>query len=505
MNIDTCASRAAASQVNDSMVEDMVSKLIGLAGRYKQHNHRLLFYFADDIKRIALEILSGNRARKEYPMLNLARQCYLQAITYGGLLHCDRYFHHLQRGTADQPPVKAIHLENYAEPEFVLALESSVPMFPQNVDHKVEREAKVKQRWNHFWGEALHNCPGPILFQPLTCPLFRYFDFQLDNVPRYLFRTFDPKSFGRSNEDVIASPASENRTASNKFDIFSLNKDMAMSMLDRHLNPWAVKDYEMQPPDNFMSWTSSLLYAIQYALYRRYHYGCASDEIKICVIDTKKFQQGQFIHAKRLLKAYYDLVKQVDMRQNFGTRLLLYIYQNGEYLSQGSIDLRGRSCVASLAGLEESGLYSLYPEFAVPERQSKWAVTTARLRKLWTEQDVSTYRELETALLLARACFAGFDVLDIAIIFLSFKKRKLKQVRTAENQQHRQGFGKDIPDWGRKPQEVRQYLAALHVFQPIPRTIDESTEEIYPEIGNITVEADRRLFRALLKCFPALS
>jgi len=87
--------------------------------------------------------------------------------------------------------------------------------------------------------------------------------------------------------------------------------------------------------------------------------------------------------------------------------------------------------VTSLAALEESGLYSLYPEFAVPHRQAKWAITTAHLRKLWIEQRVfsSTYKELEVALSLARTCFVGFNVLEIAIIFLSFKRRKLKRVR----------------------------------------------------------------------------
>ncbi|KAL4876852.1 hypothetical protein BJY04DRAFT_210357 [Aspergillus karnatakaensis] len=338
-----------------------------------------------------------------------------------------------------------------------------------------EQKAKVKQRWVIFWSTVLQNCPGPILFEPSTCPLVSPFDFHLDRVPRYLFLTFDQRSSGQSNEEVVASPASTAKTINSKLDIFSLDKDIATAMLERHLNPWEIKDYERRPP-------------VQYALYRRHRYGCTSHEIKICVIDTRLSPLGQFVPARRLLQAYYTLVKRVDMRHHFGTRLLLYIYQNGEYLSQGSINHKGRSCVVSLAVLETSGLYSLYPEFAVPERQAKWAITTAHLRKMWTEQHISSYREIEMALSLAQTCFVGFSVLDIAIILLSFKRRKLKRVRIE----------------GRKPQEVRQYLAAMHVLDSIPPVLNRSTEDVYPGILIVKLDTGKEVIQDLLNCFSVL-
>lgn len=404
MATDGDASGAPGSQADESMVEPMIVRVIELAGHHKQDNKELLVYFADDLKEIALTVMSADGEKPGNPMLSLARQCYLQATTHEGILHCDRYFSDLPQGHD----------------------------LSSRTDCKSQCKTTIEQRWILLWSEALHNCPGPALFEPHLSPLFSSFDFGLDKIPRYLFRTYDRKSFGRSDEDVMASPASKDGLLNSKLDIFSLNKDLAMSIVDRHMNPWFVKDYWRQPPDNFMSWTSSLLYAVQYALYRRYHHGCTSEEIKICVIDTTAFQKGQFIHAKRLLKAYYDRVKRVDMRQSFSTRLLVYIYQNGEFLSQGALSHQSKSCVMSLAGLERSGLYSLYPELAIVEGQSKWAVTTAHLRKLWTEQYISTYEELETALLLARACFVGFDVLDLAIMVLSFRRRKLKQVTCGE-------------------------------------------------------------------------
>jgi len=170
-----------------------------------------------------------------------------------------------------------------------------------------------------------------------------------------------------------------------------------------------------------------------------------------------------------------------------------------------------------LAALEQSGLYSLYPEFAAPDRQSKWAVTTAHFRKLWTEQHVSTtYGELEAALSLARTCFVGVNILEMAVMFLSFKRRKLRRVRGGK-ESLRSIYTyitfsnvKDclqslhIPEWGRKPQEVRQYLAALHLLYPSPAVFDGSTEAKLCNTDSGSAEQESGLIQGLLRCFSVL-
>lgn len=95
-----------ANTVHDSKADAMVSKLIGFADCHKQDNCALLFYFADDLKRIALEILGHSGLRPECEMVALARQCRHQALTHGGLLHCDRFFNHVRQGTLHQSPMK---------------------------------------------------------------------------------------------------------------------------------------------------------------------------------------------------------------------------------------------------------------------------------------------------------------------------------------------------------------------------------------------------------------
>ncbi|KAL3456234.1 hypothetical protein BJX64DRAFT_294283 [Aspergillus heterothallicus] len=463
---------AGTKAVDDSMVEAMIWKLLSHGARHKRRNRRLLSCFVREIKGIAFEVLAGNTGRiDEASILQLARRCYQEASTAGGRLHCDHHLerHHQYRAGYADSKVTALDSPANTQPIRVLEMPAALSEC-QDVQQMFKTTAKLQKRWERFWSKVLLDCPGLVLFDPLPGSLFGSYDFQLDQIPRYLFRTFDHKSFGRTDEDIVSSTACEGQKPLSKFDIFSLDKNLAMSIVDRHMNPWAVKDYEKQPPDNFMSWTSSLLYAVQYTLYRRHHYGCSSEQIQICVVDTTKFPRGQFIHAKRLLHAYYKLVKGIDMRHSISTRLLVYIYQNGEYLSQGSFQHSHGSCVVSLANLEASGLYSLYPEFTAPGHQAKWGVTTAYFRKLWMDRGAAaTRRELDTALSLAMACFPGFDVLEMAIIVLSFKRRLLNPAQNlngAGMPGHTGHVEKDIPEWGRKPQEVRQYLAALNVLHP---------------------------------------
>lgn len=140
-----------------------------------------------------------------------------------------------------------------------------------------------------------------------------------------------------------------------------------------------------------MSWTSSLLFAIQYAIWRCHKFGCDSADIKICVVDTRKFPHKQFAQDKWLLQVYRHVVAQVggETRKFSRFRLDDERYYNGEYLSQGSVNHVGRSCVVSLKTLKESGLYGLYPEFADTQGMDKACARTASGLVYRTKNDPS--------------------------------------------------------------------------------------------------------------------
>lgn len=180
--------------------------------------------------------------------------------------------------------------------------------------------------------------------------------------------------------------------------------------------------------DNLISWSSSLLFVIQYAIWRCHnsHHGDPA-KVEICMVDTRKFPHGQFVRDMSLLRAYRE-APEVDekMRSFFNFRLKSAYFDNGEYLSQGVLHHTGRSSVVSLAQLIQAGLHDLYPQFADPGGMDRWTKRVGSLRSRWSIEQTTTQRDIQKAVEIARACFRSFDACDVALLLLSFKNRKLR-------------------------------------------------------------------------------
>ena len=112
-----------------------------------------------------------------------------------------------------------------------------------------------------------------------------------------------------------------------------------------------------------MSWSSSLLFVIQCAVWRCHHRRCGEDEVKICAVDTRKSTRGQFARDMALLRAYRQIAKH-DERTNkfFDFRLNREDYDNGDFLSHGQVYCKGRSSIVSLNQFIKAGLYNPYLE-----------------------------------------------------------------------------------------------------------------------------------------------
>jgi hypothetical protein len=99
-------------------------------------------------------------------------------------------------------------------------------------------------------------------------------------------------------------------------------------------------------------------------------------------------------------------------------------YYNGEHLSQGTINHRGRSSVFSLQNLIDFGLCELYPKFGDLEGRKGWPHRVRALRSMWAIPRITTPQDIRLATQLAQSCFQGMPKLDIALIFLTFRNRK---------------------------------------------------------------------------------
>ena len=130
----------------------------------------------------------------------------------------------------------------------------------------------------------------------------------LDNIPRYLFRVASPRSNGNTNEIWVRSESAHWNKSSSTEDTFSnldsKKRTEIAQTLNLHLRWWR----NGSNVDNFVSWTSSLLFAIQYIYYRHLSHkdGSGLADIKLYIIDTMQFPEGTFIRDLDVIDAFCE-------------------------------------------------------------------------------------------------------------------------------------------------------------------------------------------------------
>jgi hypothetical protein len=143
--------------------------------------------------------------------------------------------------------------------------------------------------------------PEYLLFNPIGDKLWLREKF--DDIPCYLFRVLTPNSESTTDRFWVKSKDAKYSSANSRVDILSRshNRQVA-SMLNRHLRWWG-KDEDL---DNLVSWTSSLLFALQYIFYRHVDSrdGSSLDRIHLCVVDTASFPKGVFLRDMDLIDTY---------------------------------------------------------------------------------------------------------------------------------------------------------------------------------------------------------
>ncbi|KAJ6441760.1 hypothetical protein O9K51_05311 [Purpureocillium lavendulum] len=390
-------------------------------------------------------------------------------------------------------------------------------------DNRTRRRLENRHAWIGFWERALRRCHGgPTLFYPPSATPGLEADLRLDDVPRFLFRAYDGGSAGFNSESVVKSPASVSDATTtgsgsgsgsygrSRTDLLALGRRRAADLLHAHMTRPPVllllddgsssnssdDGGGEDDPDNLVSWSSSLLCAIQHAAWRCRTQGLDPGEARVCAVDTRRFPRGQFARDAQLLRAYGDVVsgpwgepysemfldaglgpyddddggggggggsndetewwedgneeeedgdeREERERRRRRRRRRSRANDNGRYLSQGAVNIEGRSCTTSLRDLEAAGLYRLYPELVSDAALPPWPSWTKRVRQLrarWSSPSLSSpslwlgrrwYRtntdDVRTALALARSCFAGFEAVDVvALLLLCFKDRELRQ------------------------------------------------------------------------------
>ncbi|GIJ99500.1 hypothetical protein Aspvir_001632 [Aspergillus viridinutans] len=234
--------------------------------------------------------------------------------------------------------------------------------------------------------------------------------------PRYLFRVHAPYSAGESSANSVRSPAALYNHPEQADDLFVLDPSSAAESLKNHLY-WRCDDR-----CNLMSWTTSLLFALQYGLHRHRTDDDhpAFEDIFLLMIDTRAFPERTFIKDLEVVSAldthdgYWD-----DYLTLRGTGYF------GEYLSQGALDINGKCVQVSFQTLIDLGLFELLPPLAVEAEWEKWARRVIELRRPFYRREVwiPTPDEVRTTVQLARHGFGGRWTFPIAAMLLALRPR----------------------------------------------------------------------------------
>ncbi|KAK4065962.1 uncharacterized protein Triagg1_8271 [Trichoderma aggressivum f. europaeum] len=285
---------------------------------------------------------------------------------------------------------------------------------------------------------------------------------KLHDTPRYLFRVFSDASAGENSSECMKSVDALDDIFT---DIFARDAFTVALTLNEHLR-WQPKSYG----DPFISWTTSLLVAIQYAIYKHKTECAALSTIHLCIIDTTLFPDGVFLKDLDLIEEFQDKVPdhypviskgaQYDWKgrglnnirelRNKQHKDYSGVYYFGEYLSQGQTNIKDRSCTVSCDKIINNSLFTFMPQFKVEieNRTLLWANAVIKLRQPFydTEQE-GVYNSDFTDSMLIAFDFHTTWFLPMLANILALKPR------TASNPRIISQISKGFPD------QVIQHLA----------------------------------------------
>lgn len=226
-------------------------------------------------------------------------------------------------------------------------------------------------------------------------------------IPRYLFRTYSDSSQGINACPRFLSQATVKGVQHSS--LYDIPKEEARFMIENHLL-WGRESTE------FISWTSSLLWALQYAVRKRAKW--KDQNITICVLDIVQapVQQQQRIYPVPNLLCVYDIP----------SRGRDYYY-HAEYLAHSIVEVSDKSLsVISFKALISAGLFELLPELDDKCGRVLLAKRVPQLRSLYFTYPCKISPK---ELLLVKRLAAGFGtdwILPISLAFLSLRQREKK-------------------------------------------------------------------------------
>ncbi|KAJ5527144.1 hypothetical protein N7513_011303 [Penicillium frequentans] len=260
---------------------------------------------------------------------------------------------------------------------------------------------------------------------------------RFSQVPQYLYRiSFHGKSDGETTKVWAKSKDAKEGNPGRETSTLDGDRAEMADMLYRHLR------WKGGSPSNLLSWTSSLLFALQYVFFRHHKDHVALEDITIFVIDTTKFPKGAFARDMDLISIFGEFSDELRNMESLrtrraNTRAFLCYYNYGEYLSQGALKIEGKCGSTTGQKIIEKGLFSLRAEFKeslMPRSKDDlgWANRVLDLRECYTNEVGDESREdleLQVAFAFGIGSLFGSDWKPpIAASLLGLRRRSARDV-----------------------------------------------------------------------------
>jgi hypothetical protein len=248
-------------------------------------------------------------------------------------------------------------------------------------------------------------------------------------VDPFLYRLFDRRSEGYTDGKWAKSRDAHAGMHYFDVDVFARSDRARVAQaLKRHFW-WQGQTRE---EDNYVSYTNSLMYVLQYGFFRKARFSNHDFEhMGLCVVDTRRLPKGAFIRDMVLIDTFSQHEPCPSNERSLTSLRRIRKdskYYFGEYLSQGALQIEGCCAIVSMREIVNCGLYDLRPEFKLSAKaqEPKWAKDVIKLRELFSKGPehyvLATDRELDAAWRIGNRFGPTWQVC-IALAFLALKPR----------------------------------------------------------------------------------
>jgi hypothetical protein len=143
----------------------------------------------------------------------------------------------------------------------------------------------------------------------------------------------------------------------------------------------------------------------------------------VLVVDTRKFPKGTFVQDSKAMTHFAPYSE--TLQEMCEPKVIDLFSHNGEYLSQGCLDVSGQCSQTSMQQLVDAGLFTLCPQLSMPKLWDQLVLPVFGIRmQILRAPEESEKKDVRLAITVAEACFGSRWAIPLAAMLLLLQPRK---------------------------------------------------------------------------------